>query len=64
MLDYGKDLCVHALDSWAVGWPGGCHAAGVGQAVEICLKILNSFMLDYGKHLCVHALDSWAMNLT
>ena len=23
----------------AVGWPGGCHAAGVGQAVEICLEI-------------------------
>ena len=41
----------------AVGWSGGCHAAGAGQAVEICFwMILISFL-----HLCVHALDSCAV---
>ena len=62
---YVTDICIAETDidmnffgvGLAVGWSGGCHAAGAGQAVEIWFwVILISFL-----HLCVHALDSCAV---
>ena len=45
------DICIAETDidmsffgvGLAVGWLGGCHAAGVGQAVEICLDDFEIF---------------------